>query len=135
MDMAGKGRPKTGGRTAGTPNKANHEARVAIAALVDGNMNKLQSWLNQVADGIPKLDEAGRPLPGEYVTLPDPAKAFALFTNLIEFSVPKLARTEVTGKDGGPIASESRGATSREFADGVAARMLDRINAIRSKPE
>jgi hypothetical protein len=34
---------------------------------------------------------------------PNPAKAFELFQSVVEYHVPKLARTEVTGKDGEPL--------------------------------
>ena len=39
----------------------------------------------------------------EYVVDPNPEKAFSLFQSVIEYHVPKLARTEMTGKDGGPV--------------------------------
>lgn len=96
--MAGrpKGHPKTGGRKPGVVNKATREAREAIAAFVDGNADRLQGWLDQIADG--RQDEEGN-----FVVHPDPAKAFELFQSVIEYHVPKLARTELTGKDGGPV--------------------------------
>ena len=93
--MAGKvGRS---GRTAGTPNKATAEARAAIADFVDGNAHRLQDWLDQIADVV-KSEETG-----EYVVNPNPEKAFNLFQSVIEYHVPKLARTELTGKDGEDI--------------------------------
>ena len=75
---------KTGGRQAGTPNKATQAAREAIARFVDGNSDKLQEWLEQIAE------EKG------------PQAAFECFASMVEYHVPKLARTETTGKDGGP---------------------------------
>jgi hypothetical protein len=33
----------------------------------------------------------------------NPAKAFELFQSVVEYHIPKLARTEMTGKDGGPL--------------------------------
>lgn len=78
-----KGR-KTGGRRPGSVNKATLQAREAIAAFVDGNAGRLQTWLDAVADS-------------------DPEKAFSLFMNVVEYHIPKLARTEHTGKDGGAI--------------------------------
>lgn len=74
---------KTGGRVRGVPNKATAEAREAIARFVDGNAHRLQDWLDRVAET-------------------DPEKAFSLFQSVIEYHVPKLARTESTGPDGGP---------------------------------
>ena len=74
---------KTGGRAPGTPNKATAAAREAIARFVDGNADRLQGWLDEIhAD---KGAEA----------------AFAAFSSLLEYHVPKLQRTELTGKDGG----------------------------------
>lgn len=75
---------KTGGRQAGTPNKSTQAAREAIARFVDGNSDKLQEWLDQIAS------EKG------------PQAAFECFASMLEYHVPKLARTETTGQDGGP---------------------------------
>ena len=88
-----------GGRTKGTPNKATQAAREVISVFVDGNAHRLQEWLEKVADGVPKTDAEGNPT-GDYWVRPDPEKAFSLFQSVIEFSVPKLARTELTGKNG-----------------------------------
>jgi hypothetical protein len=87
---------KTGGRKAGTPNKATQAAREAIGAFVDGNAHRLQEWLDRVADGVKDED-------GSYVVKPDPERAFGLFQSVIEYHVPKLARTEMSGPDGGPV--------------------------------
>ena len=76
---------KTGGRQAGTPNKATLAAREAIAAFVDGNADRLQGWLDQIAE------ERG------------PQAAFDCFSTLLEYHVPKLAQQEHTGSDGKPI--------------------------------
>ena len=66
------------------PNKSTQAAREAIAAFVDGNADRLQGWLDEIA--AEKGAEA----------------AFRCFTDLVEYHVPKLARIETTGKDGGP---------------------------------
>jgi hypothetical protein len=76
---------KTGGRQAGTPNRATQAAREAIAAFVDGNADRLQGWLDQIAE------EKG------------PQAAFDCFSTLLEYHVPKLARQEITGQDNGPV--------------------------------
>jgi hypothetical protein len=81
----GRGRPK------GSANKATVAAREAIAAFVDGNAHRLDGWLDAIANGDPEND-----------IKPNPGKAFELFQSVVEYHVPKLARTEVTGKDGGP---------------------------------
>lgn len=77
---------KTGGRVAGTPNKASAEARQAIAMFVEKNASKLDLWLTKVADGDPEND-----------IKPNPAKAFELFQSVVEYHIPKLNRTEVAG--------------------------------------
>lgn len=80
------------GRPKGSPNKATQTAREAIALFVDGNAHRLTGWLDQVANGDPEHD-----------IKPNPEKAFQMFQSVVEYHVPKLARTEVSGKDGGPV--------------------------------
>lgn len=75
---AGPGRPK------GVVNKSTANAREAIARFVDGNAHRVQIWLDLIAE------KEG------------PLKAFQCYTDMIEYHVPKLSRTEHTGKDGGP---------------------------------
>lgn len=87
-----KGSAKVGGRVAGTPNKVTADARQAIALFVDSNAHRLTGWLDQVANGDPEND-----------IKPNPEKAFAMFQSVVEYHVPKLARTEISGKDGGPV--------------------------------
>ena len=82
-----KTRKKAGGRTIGTPNKSTAKAREAIAAFVDGNAHLLQTWLEQIAVD----DRYG------------PKTAFECFMAVAEYHVPKLARTEHTGANDGPI--------------------------------
>lgn len=96
------------GRLPGVPNKATAAAREAIAKFVDGNAHRLQKWLDEVADGKPMLnaegqqifDDDGRPM---WVVPPNPEKAHNMFQSVIEYHVPKLARSEMTGANGGPI--------------------------------
>ena len=77
---------RIGGRQKGTPNKTTNAAREAIALFVDNNAHRLEGWLDQVAQE-------------------NPEKAFQLFQSVVEYHVPKLARTEqtITGADGGPV--------------------------------
>ena len=94
--------PKKGpGRPLGSPNKATSDARQAIAQFVDGNAHRLAEWLDQVAAGVKVHDpETG----GEkYVIPPNPAKAFDMFQSVVEYHVPKLARTEVVGDPNNPL--------------------------------
>ena len=102
--MAGKGRPgpakgtkpkegvNTGnmgkGRPKGTPNKSTRHAREVIQEVIDGTAPRVQEWLNEIAKTSPK-------------------DALSALTALLEFGVPKLARTELTGKDGGEIETKT----------------------------
>ena len=77
----GEKKPNQGKRG---PSKSTVAAREAIGMFVDGNAHRLTEWLDLVAQD-------------------NPAKAFEMFQSVVEYHVPKLARTEVTGKDGGPV--------------------------------
>lgn len=91
------------GRKAGIPNKATREARQAIADFVDGNAYRLTGWLDEVAAGVLEPGEN----PSKYVVAPNPAKAFEMFQSVVEYHVPKLARTEHVGNKENPIRVES----------------------------
>lgn len=80
-----KGKKPGPGRPKGLQNKATRLAKEAIATFVDGNADRLQGWLDDIAA------EKG------------PEAAFKCFTDLLEYHVPKLARTEVVGDGGGPL--------------------------------
>jgi hypothetical protein len=84
---------KTGGRQAGTPNKATKEFRDTVSALLSDNAQNVAIWLEQVANGVGDAK-------------PDPAKALDLMAKLAEYAAPKLARTEMVGEDGGAIRHE-----------------------------
>lgn len=70
---AGPGRPK------GSTNRSTAMAREAIAQFVDGNSDRLQGWLDDIA-----ADEKH-----------GPKAALDAFMGLLEYHVPKLARTEI----------------------------------------
>ena len=52
-----------------------------FSQLVENNIGKVQQWLDKLA-------------------AKDPAKAADLLIKLMEFTTPKLARSEITGLDG-----------------------------------
>lgn len=58
------------------PNKATTQAREAIAAFVEGNVERLNGWLDEIA-------------------ATDGAKdAFNCFMSVVEYHIPKLQRTQ-----------------------------------------
>ncbi len=78
------------GRPKGSPNKSTAQAREAIAAFVDGNADRLNKWLDQIESEDGSKD------------------AFNCFTSLLEYHVPKLTRSELTGANGGAIKTETK---------------------------
>ena len=98
---------KTGGRAAGTPNKATNDARQAIASFVDGNAHRLTEWLDQVANGVKVVEMEGDEAVEKYVVPPNPAKAFDMFQSVVEYHIPKLARMEHAGSDTNPVVIEA----------------------------
>ena len=79
-----KGIKTGGGSRQGKPNKSTQDVREAIALIAQSNVGNFEIWLGQVATE-------------------DPGKAAELFLKAIEYHIPKLARSEITGKDGGGI--------------------------------
>lgn len=77
--LAGPGRPRGG------VNRSTANARAAIGAFVDRNTERLDDLL----DAIEERD--------------GPKAAWDCIMSVVEYHVPKLARTELTGKDGAPI--------------------------------
>lgn len=67
-----------------TPDQARRNSvaviRAQLAVLARGNVQRVQAWLDQVAET-------------------DPAEALNLFLRMLEFSVPKLSRAEVAITD------------------------------------
>jgi hypothetical protein len=70
------------GRPAGVPNKATSEVKAAIAAFTSANVDKLDEWLNSIDD---------------------PAKRLDLYFKALEYTMPKLARSELVGDKENPI--------------------------------
>ena len=74
----GPGRPK------GVPNRSTAAVREAIARMAEDNAEKFAEWLEKVAQDSPE-------------------KACDIYLKAIEYHIPKLARTEVTGAENGPL--------------------------------
>ena len=81
-----KGIKTGGGSRQGKPNKTTQDVRAAIATFASANVGEMSTWLEQIEDPAKKLD---------------------LFLRAIEYHVPKLARSEVSGPDGGPQVVEA----------------------------
>lgn len=75
---------KTGGRQKGTPNKTTAAVREQIERFARANAPALQELFDRLKEE-------------------EPAKAFDLYLRAIEYHIPKLGRTEVTGGGGGPV--------------------------------
>ena len=76
--------PKSPGRPPGSVNKATAAVREAIARMAEDNAENFVSWITEVADKSPE-------------------KACDIYLRAIEYHIPKLARTEMVGNDGGPV--------------------------------
>jgi hypothetical protein len=95
---------KLHGSRKGVPNRHKRDAREAIALFVDRNAHKLHRWLKDISEGRREPDIVqpdGTIIPGKWIVLPNPEKAFQLFQSVIEYHVPKLSRREVVNKDEG----------------------------------
>ena len=75
-----KGHPRLpgAGRQKGQPNNATRNAREAIACLIEGNIDRLQGWLDQIAEEEGAL------------------AAVRCILDLLEYHVPKLTRAELS---------------------------------------
>lgn len=101
----GPGRPK------GIPNRSTTNAREALARFVDNNADRLQGWLDEIAE------------------TQGPMAAFRCWADVVEYHIPKLARTEHVGDGGGPVAStvtlDVSKLSSTSLAEILAARDAD----------
>lgn len=70
-----KGKPK------GALNHTTKDIKEAFRLLVENNIDNMTIWLKQIA-------------------AKNPAQAMNIIIELSEYNIPKLARTELTGKDG-----------------------------------
>ncbi len=85
VGVKGGARPPGSGRKPGQPNKVTQSAREGIAQLVEANIPKMSAWMTKIEA------EHG------------PLVAMKVVQDMLEYHVPKLQRTEVTGSDGGPL--------------------------------
>lgn len=76
----------------GKPNKATADVRAAIAEFASANVGRMDAWLTTIAEGDPERDIKA-----------DPGRALDLYLRAIEYHIPKQARVEHTGADGGPV--------------------------------
>lgn len=79
-----RGHKTGGGSRKGVPNKATADVRAAVAMLAQGLVGDLEEWIRKGAKKNPLL-------------------AARVAADLFEYHIPKLSRTEMTGKDGGPV--------------------------------
>jgi hypothetical protein len=96
------------GRPKGVGNKSTGMAREAIAKFVDGNAPAMQGWLESVAMGIQATDKEGKPkfsTEGNpvFIVPPNPEKAFGMLQSVMEYHLPKLARSEHTSPEDEPV--------------------------------
>lgn len=70
--------------------------RYGVSELVNGNIDNVQRWLNEIGDGI--VDPRD---PTKYLCIPRPRDAIELFIELLQFSVPKMKSISVDVKDKG----------------------------------
>lgn len=68
------------GRKKGQLNIATRDVRAAVALIAENNVANVQKWLERTARK-------------------QPARALQLYLDLIEYHIPKLARTEHTGEE------------------------------------
>jgi len=88
---------RRGGRKKGSPNKVTREARALFTEFLDANAVRIQELWDRVAKD-------------------DPARALDILARLAEFVIPKLARAEFSGPDGGaiPVASATAEITEED---------------------
>lgn len=90
-----KGKQKTGGKKKGVPNKVTSDIKEAYRLLIESNIPNLSKWLDRIAEK-------------------NPERAITILSDLSEYVIPKLARTELTGEDGDEIKVK----TIIKFSDG-----------------
>lgn len=70
--------------------------RRAFAELAQGNIEDVQTWLHQVAEGVEYVDENGK----KCRTSPRPLDAIDAFIKLAEFTIPRVKAMAIDVSDG-----------------------------------
>lgn len=88
------------GRPKGSMNAHTKRAREAIGRFVDSTTPHLLEWMQQVAYGIPKVDTNGNIIRDAdnavvWVSKPNPEGAIKAFSDICEYHIPKLQRSDV----------------------------------------
>lgn len=96
------------GSRKGIPNRATSRTREAIAALLDNTAPQLAKWLEEV------YKQEG------------PNEALKRVNDFLEFGIPKLARVEHTGENGGPVELSHRDVTAEVLKE-LPAEVLERL--------
>jgi hypothetical protein len=71
-----KGKPKTGGRTTGTQNRVTVDTKKLMMAIVEYGLSNGKRWLERTAQK-------------------NPARALEALAKLAEYTMPKLAKTDI----------------------------------------
>lgn len=100
--MAGK--PGRSGRPAGSVAETTRLVREAVARFAQENVGNMGEWLKQIED---------------------PAKRLDLFLRALEYHIPKVQRTELTGAGGGAI--QVQAATFKHLSDAELEQMQDML--------
>lgn len=79
---------KLSGSRKGVANVATTKVREAISVFAAGNIDRLQIWLDKIAET-------------------DPKEAAKLYLATLEYYIPKLARSEMVGADGKDLIPDS----------------------------
>jgi len=72
------------GRPKGSPNVKTQSIRDSYKMFIENNVPKFEEWIAKVAEK-------------------NPAKALELVSNLSDYVLPKLARTEIVGDEEAPV--------------------------------
>lgn len=86
-----------GGRPAGVQNHATKDIKEAYRLLIEKNLDNLTEWLERIAEN-------------------DPDKAIKIISDLSEYVIPKLARTDLTSGDN-PFKTIEYINVSKQFPD------------------